>query len=118
VTKQETDIRLLKESIAHWERMRDQEEPDVEERPSSKHCSLCEEYFDQEVSGTAMCSMCPISAHVSSKLCRHTPFTAAGSSYTTWSALGITMRPQWRYKAQKEIDFLNEVLTGVENGTF
>jgi len=117
MAKQETDIRLLKESIAHWERMRDQDEPDADEQPVSDHCSLCEEYLDQEVSGTAPCSMCPISAHVSSNLCRHTPLNVAGPSHLAWSALGITMRPQWRYKAQEEIDFLNRVLVGVENGT-
>ena len=92
----------LKESKAHWERMRD--DPECGEEPSSIDCPCCREFnnkrpFDE-------CRSCPIAQFTGKPVCIETPFSNACEEY---DYNGINS-DSFREAAQAEIDFLNEVL--------
>lgn len=95
--------KALEESIAHWERMRD--DPDCEESPSGWNCACCTYSNSTLVDGGSTCDNCPISEFTGKTSCDGTPYDKAYDYYERGSSSKMFKR--W---AQKEIDFLNKVL--------
>lgn len=96
------NIELLKESIAHWERMRDN--PGGNEYPSAIHCPLCRRYRAKE------CENCPIKEFIGQSYCAETPYYDAEDAHNYFSVRSL----EWEEAAQKEIDFLQRVLNWQE----
>lgn len=97
--------KALRESIAHWEQMREYRKPlpDEYEKPWAESCECCR-LFDRDD-----CAKCPI-PNVSGKAnCRGTPFWEANGVFFAWLD-GLTDRRTWVRAATKEIDFLKKVL--------
>ena len=96
--------KALRESIAHWIRMR--EDPDCGERPSGDDCACCAvfgEDFDAFAEDFDECSGCPIYEFTSKRFCCGTPY------YKAMDLFYITDEG-FKNAAQAEIDFLNKVL--------
>lgn len=97
----ETKTALL-ESIAHWERMRD--DPCCHERPGIADCALCGLFSNLR------CRGCPVAEKTENIRCRETPHSEADlawrlAQYPTEETLSA-----WRAAAQAEIDFLKSLL--------
>jgi len=89
-------IKALKSSIRHWERMRD--DMGCEEEPVAGDCACCKAYPSE-----LYCGKCPIAVFTGHGHCARTPFyTASGDYYCNPGRFPAA--------AQKEIDFLNKVL--------
>lgn len=93
--KQKLDNRLLRLSIAHWERMRDRKGGD---QPSASQCALCREYF-----WCSECDGCPIFERTKRKGCEGTPYQKAMLAF--WEN-----RRTFPSHAQAMIDFLRSLL--------
>lgn len=96
----ELQTKRLKESIAHWERMRD--DPECEEVPCSADCPCCRQY--QIIS--LLCGECPIFEFTGKINCRRTPYGNAAIEFVRSGKKSS----KFKEAAQAEIDFLNEVL--------
>ncbi len=94
-----SDADPLRESIAHWEEMRDYGTG----KPTASQCPLCI-FF-----GNA-CDECPIRMYTGYDSCRSTPYRLAE---TAWCELG-TNSQAFKEAATKEIEFLQTVLSWVE----
>lgn len=87
--------RLLKLSIAHWERMRKDKTKDS---PGAIYCPLCKEFYRNE------CEDCPICQETGMRYCKGTPYDIARESYFFGD------KESWEHDAQAEIDFLKSLL--------
>lgn len=88
----------LRESIAHWERMR-KNWKDGEDVPSVKHCHLCGLFRNREPT----CSGCPVKRKTGKTGCADTPyFDAADAWYYGEKA-------RFKHHAQAMIDFLKSL---------
>ena len=94
--------KALEESISHWERMRDN--PECGEIPHGNDCACCKMCADD--AGNIDCTLCPIMKYTGKKDCHRTPFYMARRYFYKRTAAAKVFK-RW---AQKEIDFLNEVL--------
>ena len=97
--------KALEESIAHWERMRD--DLDCEELPGESDCPLCSLFYDGVEED---CSECPIGKSANVHSCRNTPYAEARDAFYKLDDdnIGETLTV-WRYAANKEIAFLESL---------
>jgi hypothetical protein len=98
--------KALRESIKHWERMRDRKVKPREnsESPDGDECALCR-ITDHN------CSRCPVWADTGRWSCVTTPYHAALNAWWTWTDEGgRKYREFWRKHAQAEIDYLKGLL--------
>ena len=117
------DIKLLEESIEHWERMRRAPIACYKrgENTTDRSCPLCREYFDDK------CYGCPIRDDVDASKCRATPYGSAAASFDNLidtyldedskdlKNIGFKYRVKlWRNNAQAEIDYLKELKKNLE----
>ncbi len=94
--------KALEESIKHWENMRD--DPGCGEKPRADYCACCN--MCENDSGNIDCTLCPIMKYTGEKACYETPFYKARDYYFGRGSSSKLFK-RW---AQKEVDFLNEVL--------
>lgn len=104
-------LKALKQSIAHWERMRMMK---WEERgcsfprdvPDSEHCALCRRFLNatERKSCTRVTEDCPVAQKSGKVGCQCTPFSTANSLF--W----LPGEAAWRKGAKAEIDFLKSLL--------
>jgi len=93
--------KALKDSIAHWERMRDNKRYEIHEYPSASDCALCKLFcFGKSYS----CGGCPVMKKTGLRLCRNTPFQKAFLEFHG----GTDER--WIVAANEEIEFLKSLL--------
>ena len=95
----------LRESIKHWEEMRD------DYRMSSPHantCNLCKMF----IRGSARaCLGCPVSEKTRMTGCVGTPFVMAQDAhYVLRISPNSMLEFKWKHAAQIEIDFLKSLL--------
>lgn len=114
-----TEEQAIKESIAHWERMRDGKRIKIVldlEEPSSGDCALCDYEYTQKVdeheSGTRWkdpCVFCPVYEKTGLAHCSGTPYLKA---LMFWRAMPDKDNPTPEFKAaaQEEIGFLRKLL--------
>ena len=97
--------KLVRQSIKHWERMRDAD--DFEERPISSECPLCNTYGEH-----ITCAGCPIAKAVKDYSCGGTPYTNAYGAFRDAKAdpCSKTKLAKWRKCADAEITFLKSLL--------
>lgn len=103
-------VNALKESIAHWERMRDNP-VDCGEAPYADDCPLCRVFW-QVPTISASCCNCPVFSRTRKSGCVGTPYTRAEKVHR-----GIHYRldnPEymqvWTDSANDEINFLKSLL--------
>lgn len=99
-------LQALKESIAHWERMRDGDAYGGEE-PTDLHCALCQLFNNENTSDVYRCEDCPIYEDTGRKFCSGTPYIKA-------QRLWATDNPKFPKEAQKMIDYLKSLLPTTE----
>ena len=85
-------IQALKDSIKHWENLRDGKE----KRLGAAYCALCGLF--QRAHPTLACEYCPVKKKTGESMCRNTPYPG----------YEINRTPE---NAQKEVDFLKDILT-------
>lgn len=108
-------LKALKESIAHWKRMR--AKPSIIERPISDDCPLCRLFFKDEL--LTHCAGCPVMDKTDKSGCVGTPYDDA---YEAWHSLDlpntydyppswiVIVLSTWRRLALLEIKFLQSLL--------
>ena len=106
-------LQALKDSIAHWERMRDGGRLTYGETPMGSECALCDRFvrnagYDSGCFG-ASCTrsdgeQCPVLAKTGEPYCRNSPWATAKVAFFNLSDHA------WRLAAQDEIDFLKSLL--------
>lgn len=96
----ELTINAVKDSISHWEQMRD--ERNCGEVPDASFCALCD-LFNND------CRQCPVMIVTGETDCVDTPFYEARIAFEEGSD------EVWREAAQKEIDFLKSLLPEEES---
>lgn len=99
----------LEDSIAHWERMRDNPTR-CGERPGPNDCALCRMF----ILNIPTCNGCPVYSEPERDHCEHTPYTAAHKAWEALcSAIGTPNADyalhRWQEAAQAEIDFLKSL---------
>lgn len=112
-------LTALKESIAHWERMRD-ETNGPGESIGHKSCSLCRLYstLDSFRSGCC-CDGCPVHQSTGKTFCQDTPYSDA---FLAYKELGQPS-PEFKEAATEEVKFLkcllpeNECTTAAPDAT-
>jgi hypothetical protein len=92
-------LKALNDSIAHWERMRDN--PNGEDRPGRRQCALCGLFNRNFADG---CAGCPVKAKTGEVGCAGTPYEHANAIF------GFGANRSWRKAAQAEINFLKSLL--------
>jgi hypothetical protein len=126
---------LLKESIAHWQRLRKLSALQVRqndtlngENPFAEHCPLCKEYLKGRPK-TECCVGCPIAKHSGMKKCRNTPWEKARDTWgdVVCAASGVDNNlvhwiaeehlARWQTACDKELLFLREVLGEVTSAS-
>ena len=85
-------IQALKDSIKHWENLRDGKET----KCGGEDCALCD-LFRFPTDAILACEECPIRKKTGERMCRHTPYQAYETNRTPLNA-------------QKEVDFLKDIL--------
>lgn len=100
--KQKRDTKLLKESIAHWTRMRT--DHTISETPFGTDCPLCSRYCK---SSYGKCEGCPVEEATGQANCAGTPWRVASNA---WFHALRRNDSAWRKAAQAEIDFLRSLL--------
>lgn len=104
-------LKALKESIAHWKRMK--ENWKIDERPNASYCALCAR-FDKYRDGI-LCEIdgegCPVMEKTGQPACFGTPYEAAKNAHPR-NKFEVTRLVilNWRRAAQAEIDFLESLL--------
>ena len=96
-------INALNESIAHWERMRD--DKDCKEKPSVVFCACCE--YDVRYADKDLCSACPVGIYTGQVDCYGTPYRNA---VYEWKQRENGFKNIFNSAATKEIEFLKKVL--------
>ena len=100
-------LNALRESISHWEAMRDDWRSSV---PNSENCALCRVYNHRE-NAIFDCLGCPITNATGYRYCVNTPYEAARKlrrhlhSDSTSEQLA-----QWHKAATAEIEFLKSLV--------
>lgn len=98
-------LEALKESIQHWERMRDGKQLQYEV-PTADCCPLCDLYSPIDADDCDRCIGCPVFFKTMRKSCYGSPYYEA---YHAWE--WRFERPEsWKPAAQSEIDFLKSLL--------
>lgn len=95
-------LAALQDSIAHWERMRD-DRAETPEQPIAPDCALCRLFYTSRPSPTC-CYGCPVYTTTSQQFCRGTPYAEAERAYDDPNEFA------WKEAAQAEIDFLKSLL--------
>ena len=97
--------KLVRQSIKHWERMRDAD--DFEERPISSECPLCNTYGEH-----INCAGCPIAEAADASFCYRTPYIKAYNAFRNIEddQYSKTKLAKWRKCADAEITFLKSLL--------
>lgn len=103
-------LKALRESIAHWRRMRDT--VDWDETPRGCDCPLCERFCANEPHCELAGEKCPVYEKTGKGGCFATPWAEANSAYSQ----RLAYPEDWKYAADKMIKFL-ESLVPVENET-
>ncbi len=106
-------MKALDESIAHWERMRDNPLT-CGEKPNAIHCSLCASFLYPVKLSSQECDGCPVYKKTGEKYCDNTPYTEARDAFFELKEcaeaddkeLFSDLFNRWQRLAQKEIDFL------------
>lgn len=99
-------VQAIKESIAHWERMRD--DPKCGEQPTVGFCALCEMFLDEARENC--CSGCPVFEETGLLMCQGSPYPRASLAWYNLERWGEKYLPAWQQAAQAEIDFLKSLL--------
>ncbi len=95
--------KALRESIAHWERMRDGKRIN-QETPQGKYCSLCKLFYRRDE--LRQCEGCPVRRKTSHDTCLNTPWEAANVAFNLVGPdSGI-----FKDAAAKMVDFLKSLL--------
>jgi len=116
--KNNKDLRLVQECIAHWSRMRDRTDiPNVYgEEPGPRTCSLCKHYRGV-ISVT--CQGCPIKEDTGETACKKTPYRDAEYAIEMLHRQGTpSNRLEWSYSSQLEIDYLRKIESRLEKLLF
>lgn len=102
------NIKLLKESIAKWEKNRD--DP-VRARLGPNNCPLCYKYYMRD------CIGCPISQYTDLTECEGSPYEQVVdyARNKCLDDLNATELKKWRQLCNKEIKFLKLLLKHHEN---
>ena len=110
-----TQIKALKSSILHWERMRDNKRRKMNgelERPVGSNCACCKSSGTNS-GGYYDCNKCAIKQYTGYSSCDNTPYGTASSAYFNESISS----PQFKAAAKKQIIFMNKVLkAGIKEG--
>lgn len=107
-------LKALKESIAHWKRMK--QDPKCGDEPAGWDCALCRRFnsFCHTFGGERYAfggERCPVAAAAGSLNCSNTPYSSARDAWYYYHEQGGKTRlRQWRTAAQREIDFLESLL--------
>lgn len=104
-------LTALKESIAHWKRMRDN--PDCGETPGWTDCAFCS-LFAHGPEKKKWCEDCPIREATDLPACGGTPYCKAESAFRRLQD-GVGTLQDWQEAAQAEIDFLEGLLPKGDN---
>lgn len=99
--KQET-LQALKDSIAHWKKMRDDRK--CGEEPTAEYCALCRRFLNEHTPCIRSGEKCPVFAATGRPGCGNTPLDSI------WEAFYLGGVRRWRVAAQREIDFLESLL--------
>ena len=105
IAKLRRDIKLGKECVAHWVRMRD--DLGGKEEPGPRSCAYCKLYWDNS-GKDVRCPGCPIAVATGKGGCDDTPYSDAQDA---WDDGG---KDAWHAAAMDEIDFLEEVLRALQ----
>lgn len=97
-----TQLKALRASILHWERMLEDEEGDT----GPLQCSCCIEYNSAK-NDPSDCMGCPIYQFTKKQYCYGTPYWAAVDAEEIAGDMGS---PDFKSSAQKMINFMNKVL--------
>ncbi len=100
-TMDKDTLLALKESISHWENMRDH--GFEQQQPFSKQCSLCNKFLNKD------CVGCPV-YRAGFKSCRRTPYETAWENYHVTENL-----IEFKKSAAEEVEFLKSLLPDEEN---
>ncbi len=93
----------LRESVAHWERMRDGTTIGFES-PHGTYCALCRYFFKDYKGGP--CAQCPVKLKTLETHCENTPWKTANEA---WIMNGPHSQA-FKDAADKMIDFLKSLL--------
>lgn len=111
-----TQIKALKSSILHWERMRDDKCRKMKgetEYPSGEHCACCK-IQPRIKAGIIDCNRCPIRLFTGMSGCKATPYYEASEAYYYGDRVDT---PQFKKASQKMINCMNKVLkAGIPEG--
>ena len=98
----------LEQSIAHWERMRN--DPGCREEPYGDDCALCDAHYDGNKYATGhQCDGCPVAAETGHPNCSATPHGVAAASHAS-RRKGPKAWTRWQLAATAEIEFLRSLL--------
>lgn len=113
-------IAALKDSIAHWERLRDERET-ADESPTAAFCGCCTAFYDHKADEDLPfpilfhCARCPIGIRSGMDVCEGTPWRAASEAWRARSEpRRIDLFVAGEGAIQAEIDYLVETLRMVE----
>lgn len=104
-------LQALKESIAHWERMRDGKQYPGE-APDAIHCALCKLYYGDPEEPS--CVGCPIFEKTGLVDCNGTPFRSARKWWYTRNKPKDFDESEFKKAAQAMIDYLKSLLPTTE----
>ena len=108
-------LKALKESIAHWKRMRNYTKKDISkldeeiEEPYCSDCPLCGLFINKRDDMWSECVGCPVANRAGNTGCVGTPYGAAADAWDEWVD-GLSPRRTWQIFADKEIKFLESLL--------
>ena len=100
-------LAALKESIAHWERLRDDKRLKGE-TPGSHHCELCGLFFAIPGSARICQEGCPVFDATKRDQCVGSPYYRAALAWRYWKD-GDWSKEQAEPLIQAEIDFLKSL---------
>jgi len=112
-----TDVNLLRQSIKHWEHMRDNVH--CGETPYAQDCPLCLKYLDMRMG----CAGCQVCEEVNNHRCHDTPFKKVREEFESFRFCSPnemcapnkddyyeTRKKRWQDAVQNMIDFLKNIL--------
>lgn len=104
----ETQYITLKDSIVHWERMRDNNPIEPMENPVGSYCACCKAYYNFSKYRRHRCNGCPIAEYTGYDNCIDTPWHGAFNAYANH---GMDSE-EFKVEAQKMINFMINILNG------